>query len=147
MPILATATLISIGMVSCSTGNNQNNTNTPVATAENTMLDGSKWTIVLLNDSQLIAGSTITLFFENGTARGSAGINLYGGKYVVEPPDKLNFSNGVSTTLGGPADIIRQEQTYLGNINESAFYRFNNNRLEIYNTANRRLLVFARLSE
>jgi len=75
-------------------------------------LNGTGWALHSIYGKGLVAASYVSLYFLDGYVRGYSGCNTYGGEYAVESADKLKFSNGVLTLLGGPADVIAQEQSY-----------------------------------
>lgn len=117
----------------------QNNGNLPDDT-----FSGSQWKLISIDGTPLVPGSYISLYFGNGKVWGSNSINIYGGKYSVEGPNTLTFSDIVSTLIGGPENIIHQGDLYLKYINDTAGYRFDGNHLEISGMAK---LVFERLPE
>ena len=49
----------------------------------NNLLDGTSWELYAISKHRPIDGTTITLSFEDGLARGSSGCNTYGSAYQV----------------------------------------------------------------
>jgi heat shock protein HslJ len=81
----------------------------PTATG-NTGLDGTEWTLISLNGSDVIEGTTITLSFTDGQVGGNAGCNSYGGQYTATN-ETLTITDIVSTMMActSPAGINEQE--------------------------------------
>ena len=61
----------------------------PVEPVPDAALEGTSWALTTFIDgdvaTSLISGAAITLLLEDGTARGSAGCNDYGGEYTLQP--------------------------------------------------------------
>ncbi len=112
-------------------------------------LDGSRWSLIEINEKELIAGSHISLYFRNGSVQGSAGCNTYGAEYSTEETDVLKIQMLQMTLLGcpSPEGVLEQEQEYLENLSSAARYSVTDNKLEIYGPGNKKLLVFERLPE
>ncbi len=148
-----TLILVSSVLTGCKSGTEAVVQTTSVETTQlNTALvevgiEGTQWKLISLNDEQLISNSYISLYFRNGEIWGSAGINLYGGKYSIEVPGKLKFSEITVTLMGGPEDIANQEDVYFGHFHETVSYHVDGNRMEIANATNPNPLVFERLPE
>lgn len=140
--VLSIATILLLSTVSCRENNNQVSDSEPTA-----KLDGSQWSLTSINGSELVEGSYISLYFRKGTIWGSAGCNIYGAKYSTEAPNILAFSELASTDIGGPENIIHQEEAYLKSLHDAAFYHVEGKYLEIYNAANQKSLIFERQPE
>lgn len=112
-------------------------------------LDGTQWALISINDSELIEGSHISLYFRNGSVWGSAGCNTYGGDYSTEDPNILKILGLVVTAIDcpSPEGVIEQEEEYVNTIHNSALYSVTDNKLTIYSSGNQKLLVFERKQE
>jgi hypothetical protein len=66
---------------------------------ETTELEGSRWQLVSLNDTELLAGTIITLKLQDMEATGSSECNLYGGKYKTKAPNLLNIYELTTTAM------------------------------------------------
>ncbi len=76
-------------------------------------LNGSTWKLYSIGKYSPIAGSKITIRFEDGQASGNSGCNSYGGEYQVNG-DKINFQELESTLMAcmDPA-LMGQETTFM----------------------------------
>lgn len=97
-------------------------------------LDGTSWVLTSLNGSSPIAGSTITLAFEDGRASGSAGCNSYGGSYTLSGADGVTFRDVFSTMMAcvGPEGVMEQEIQYLDILGAAHGYSMQDNTLQIF---------------
>ena len=104
----------------------------------------TRWTLVSLNGSPPLAGSNITLSFENGQMGGYAGCNWYGGQYPVANEGRLAISEMAGTTRGcADQRVQEQEAAYLQALRQAARYAVRGDRLEIIDAAGGTALVFA----
>jgi heat shock protein HslJ len=112
-------------------------------------LDGTQWTLRLINDSELVEGSHISLYFRDGSFWGCYGCNTYGGDYSTEAPDILIVSGCIMTEMAcsSPAGVMEQESAYIDSLCKAAFYHATGEQLEIGDSANQGLLVFERKPE
>lgn len=134
--------LLILSTTSCGTNNSPRYSNIPGYT-----FDGSQWKLISINGNELVRGSYISLYFQKEKVWGSCGVNIYGGKYATASPNILNLSQIISTAMGGPDDLIRQEGIYLKNIQSAKYALLSGNQLEITSANNTELLVFERLPE
>jgi heat shock protein HslJ len=94
-------------------------------------------------------GTIITLAFERGILRGSAGCNTYGGG-PDSGPYQATLDGAISITQIAitvreclePPGIMEQEDTYMAALHQAAAYRVSNDQLEILDEAGETLLVF-----
>jgi heat shock protein HslJ len=98
-----------------------------------------------LNGKGPLAGTEITLSFEDGKVSGSAGCNTYFGAYKVEGEDKLTFSDLANTEMAclEPEGIMEQETQYLGTLRGATGLRLSDGELQIF-SAGGGVLVFSR---
>src|SRR6266498_534732 len=98
--------------------------------------EGQEWKLTSVNGKAPLAGSKVTLKFENGKISGSSGCNSYGGEYSIQG-GKLTVTNVVSTEMAcmDPAGVMDQEAAFFKAINEAAGYQISGNRLEVKNAA------------
>ena len=117
-------------------------------TAEIVDLDGTEWNLASLQRAGLLAGTNITLEFAEGNASGFAGCNAYGGPYTTEG-ERLEIQQLAITAQGciEPEGIMDQESAYIEALQDGAFYRMADGRLQIENAARETVLVFDRKQE
>jgi heat shock protein HslJ len=124
---------------------------TPVSTPAAAPLDGTGWTLALLNGREPIAETLITLSFENGILLGSAGCNTYGGgpdsgAYQATLNGSLTITQTAITVVDcpEPPGVLEQEQDYMDALQAAAAYRMTESRLEILDASGITVLVFLR---
>jgi heat shock protein HslJ len=115
-----------------------------VKPGEGVQLDGREWTLASMGGSAPVAGSSVTLNFEQGNASGSAGCNQYRGPYTA---------NGSSLVFGAIASTKRacvedernaQETAYLDALSRVKSFRATTDRLVLADTAGATLLEYSR---
>jgi len=99
----------------------------------NDSLDGTSWELVSIGERPPLAGTTITLSFEDGLARGSSGCNSYGGAYQING-EQIEFQEFEATVMAclDPAGVMEQEQIYLQYLGEAQRFEMTNGQLQIY---------------
>jgi heat shock protein HslJ len=112
-------------------------------------LDGTQWSLIEINEKEIIEGSYISLYFRNGSVQGSAGCNVYGADYSTEEPDILEIQMLTMTQMACyfPYGVLEQEEEYLDTLSNAAHYSITYNELEIYSPGNEKLLVFEKIPE
>ena len=85
-------------------------------------LEDSAWELIELDGAPPIAGTTLTIAFEEGSAGGAAGCNTYGASYRLQD-ESLTFSE-IASTLMACLDngVMEQEQAYLAFLGEVTSY-------------------------
>lgn len=107
-------------------------------------LAGTEWRLLTLRGEELVEDSNITLEIENKEYRGFAGCNWYGGNYSAED-GSLKIVGGDMTSMGNPSvAACQQESTYMETLSKVATYQMRDNRLELKNSTDETILVFAR---
>ena len=106
-------------------------------------LERTHWVLDTLNGSPPVAGTEITLQFEDGTAAGLAGCNSYGGSYEATD-GRLSIPEIIRTEMAclEPEGVMEQENAYLMALQGAAAYRLVDDRLQIENAAGEATLVF-----
>jgi heat shock protein HslJ len=111
-------------------------------------LEGTPWTLESYVNTQgesvgVLPDTEITAQFEAGEIGGSAGCNRYFGSYDVEG-DQLTIGPLASTEMYCyPDEVMDQEMAYLAALGGAASYMVEGDRLEIGDSADRTVLVFA----
>lgn len=107
-------------------------------------LDGTDWKLTSMNGSVPVAGSSITLKFEQGSATGSAGCNQYQSTYTTSGA-KLEFGMTSSTKRAClEQEMNVQETAYLGTLPKVAEYGVAADRLTLRDAAGAALLEYER---
>jgi heat shock protein HslJ len=77
-------------------------------------LGGETWVLTAYNDTPPIAGTEVTLRFEEGQVSGNAGCNQYGGGYQIDG-DAIRFDALFNTEMAclDPEGRMEQERVYL----------------------------------
>lgn len=142
--------LLILGVITCSK-NEKETKSTPPLQDEGISIElgGTQWSLIKINDSELIEGSHISLYFRNGSVWGSAGCNTYGGDYSTEDPNILKILVAEMTEMDcpSPEGVLKQEEEYVNTLHNAALYSVTDNKLEIYSSGNQKLLVFEKKQE
>ncbi len=86
---------------------------TACAGGEDAGLQGTTWELVKMGDALPVAGTTVTIMFEDGSASGSAGCNSYSGRYSLDG-ESLAFGEIASTLMACmEPGVMEQESDYL----------------------------------
>ena len=114
-------------------------------------LDGTAWSLTAFIEGEalpaLVAETEITLYFDAGQARGSAGCNSYGGAYTLER-GVLRF-DGIAITemyCMTPEGVMEQETRYAGILGNVTLVEWDADQLTL-RTADGRGLVFTAFRE
>ena len=96
-------------------------------------LNGTGWRLETFRKSAPIAGTEITVRFNDGTIKGSAGCNTYGGVYKVNGTG-ISISEIYFTEMAcmEPEGVMEQEQMYLG---DAYKYQLTKDQQQIFLTA------------
>jgi heat shock protein HslJ len=106
-------------------------------------LDGTHWTLTAIGGKAPIAGSNVTLKFEQGSASGSAGCNSYHSTYTTTG-SKLELGPTASTKRAClERDKNAQETAYLEALSKVVAYEVSGGRLMLRDAADATLLEFA----
>lgn len=80
----------------------------------------------------LIASSTITMDFgDAGALTGTSGVNTYSAKYETTGTGEIEITQAVKTEIGGPQDLMTQEQQFLSALEASKKYDIRGETLEL----------------
>jgi heat shock protein HslJ len=108
-------------------------------------LDGTDWTLTAMSGKAPVAGSKITLTFEQGSASGSAGCNGYHSTTTTTDGAKLKFGMTSSTKRACLAQELNvQETAYLDALSKVAAYEVSGDRLALRDDGSTTLLEFER---
>lgn len=96
-------------------------------------LDGTSWELVAIGEQPPLAGTTITLYFEDGQVRGSSGCNLFGGAYRASG-EQIEFQEFEATVMAclEPSGVMEQESAYLETLGEAQRFEIVDGQLHIF---------------
>jgi heat shock protein HslJ len=117
--------------------------------AASTVLDRTAWLLESLNGAPPLAGTRITLEFEDGQAGGFSGCNGYGGQYTATENGALTLRDVASTAMGcvTPVGVLDQEAAYFEAFRLVTGYRVDGDRLELLDAAQNPILRYTRLPQ
>jgi heat shock protein HslJ len=107
-------------------------------------LDGTAWELTLLSGEALVPDTQITLRFEGGDLRGSAGCNTYGGGHTLGQDGSLQVGPMAITEMYcmDPEGVMDQEYTYMLLLGSAAKALRDGDRLTLEDGAGAAVLVF-----
>jgi heat shock protein HslJ len=113
--------------------------------ASQASLEGIEWKLTELNGQPVLAGTTPTAKFEEGSVSGSTGCNSYGGQYSLSG-ESITISNLAQTEMAclDPEGVMDQETAFGMAMNSAASYTASESRLEIINSSGETVLVFGK---
>ena len=96
-------------------------------------LDGTSWELVSYGETKPIPGTTITVTFEDGEMRGSAGCNTYFGSYQVDGA-KIRVGDMAMTEMAclEPEGAMEQEQVFAEYMRNAQSFRLADGQLQIF---------------
>jgi len=108
-------------------------------------LNGTTWTLILLRGVQVSEGTKITLAIKEGKVEGFSGCNrFFSTGETVAKSGKFSVREIASTSKGCATDIVEQESAFQQALIEATAYRTNDDRLELLNSTDEPVLVFAK---
>lgn len=105
-------------------------------------LNATRWSVVELNGHAPVAGSSLTMGFEDGGVGGSSGCNTYGGRYEIEG-SSIVISDLVSTLMACTDPLNAQEGEFLGALSQAASFEVSGGRLILKDGSSSTILAFA----
>ena len=113
------------------------------APEEGVKLEEHLWLLMTLNGEQVLEGTIITAEFKEDQVAGSAGCNNYFAAYETS---NGNISIGETGTTRKacqtPEGVMEQENEYLGTLQRSTTYKFEDGKMEFSNAAGEVILVY-----
>jgi heat shock protein HslJ len=107
-------------------------------------LAGTRWILTSLRGEAPLAGTRVTLIFDEGSVGGSAGCNQYSGRATWTDKGALTVSEVAATAMAclGPEGVMEQEAAFASALQEAATYRVQGDRLEIGGASGETILAF-----
>jgi heat shock protein HslJ len=95
-------------------------------------LAGTAWEVASIGGRAPIAGTTVTVTFQDGSVGGSGGCNAYGGSYRVKG-DTIMVGALASTEMAclEPTGAMEQEAAFLAALGAARMYRLTDDSLEL----------------
>lgn len=114
------------------------------ATGSANDLAGTAWMLVAFDGNSPIAGTQLTIEFEDGQASGNTGCNLFSGSYEVDG-DEISFGALAWTERGcmEPEGVMQQEQSYMKLLGAAERYELEEGELRIFSES-QGILTFRR---
>lgn len=120
----------------------------PAAPALSPALDGTVWLLESLRGQAAQLGSSVSLYFENGQAKGSAGCNSYFGPYVEEQAGQIHLKQVMLTKrLCQPPELMEQERRFAEALKAAASFTLTGGRLTLQDRAGSAAAVFKAQSQ
>ena len=134
LPLIVLLALVSISSCAPSTG---------------MTLDGTSWELASLAGMPLVAGSRITLSFEDGEIRGNAGCNTYFGEYTLNSVGGLQVGAVAMTEMAclSPEGVMEQETTYAHYLGSVVKAVREGSQLKLQDASGQDILVFSAVTE
>ena len=103
-------------------------------------LQGTSWLLTEINGAQPVNGTTLTIEFGEEQISGSAGCNLFGGKYTIKG-EKIQFETIFNTEMAcvDPEGVMEQEQAYLNYLRRIDHFTFRESELTLITTDDQQL--------
>jgi len=103
---------------------------TRVGIGDTDALADTEWQLAFIRKTTPIAGTNISISFENGEIRGTSGCNTYFGSYEIEG-EKIKFNEIAMTEMAclDPEGVMQQEQDYLSFLSEVVLFSIEGNQL------------------
>ena len=100
-----------------------------------TSLERTVWVVSEFGNRRDTLNRPITMTFEDGHVRGSAGCNSYGGEYRIAG-DRISFEDIFATMMACPEleGIMEREQEFLQFLAGVETYRFSEDRLLLFHS-------------
>lgn len=97
-------------------------------------LKGTLWVVTECLGQKAVAGTRLTLSFENGQVRGSSGCNTYFGSYSVSG-SRIDVAQLAATKMAcQEPGVMKQQGAFLATLAEVKTYRLEEDRLELVRT-------------
>jgi heat shock protein HslJ len=116
----------------------------PPPDSQHPPLADTEWLLVQINGQPPLAGTQVTLIFEDANLGGMTGCNHFGGDYTSSQEGELSIGTLVQTEMYcmEPEGVMAQEVMYQERLSQASSYRVVNERLELLNPQGEVILVF-----
>jgi len=111
-------------------------------TAPGDPLSGTRWSLVSIGGSPVLASESTSLQFEKGRLAGSDGCNRYATGYSVSEASLRIGPNIAGTRMACAQPIMEEAATFIGILGRTAGYRRDGDRMTLLDGSGRPLASF-----
>jgi heat shock protein HslJ len=105
-------------------------------------LQAHQWKAVTVSGQPATVGQPITAAFENGTIKGSTGVNQYQGSYTTSSGNSISIKLGPMTHAAGTPAAMKLESAYIAALGQAATYKVDDATLTLLNSSGAQLVVY-----
>jgi len=105
-------------------------------------LSGTRWSLVSIGGSPVLASESTSMQFDKGRLSGSDGCNRYSTGYVVSDGKLKIGPNLAGTRMACPPPIMEEAATFTGILVRTAGYRVDGDRLTLLESDGRPMAAF-----
>ena len=108
-------------------------------------LSGTRWSLVSIGGSPVLASESTSMLFDTGRLSGSDGCNRYATKYTAWENNLKIGPNVVGTRAACSPPVMDEATTFLGILGRTAGFRRDGNRMMLFDGEGRPLAAFQRI--
>ena len=108
-------------------------------------LNGTRWSLVSIGGSPVLASESTSLQFEKGRLSGSDGCNRYATGYNASDSSLKIGPNIAGTRMACPAPVMEEAKTFIEILGRTAAYRRDGERMTLLDGSGRPLANFQRM--
>ena len=105
-------------------------------------LSGTRWSLVSIGGSPVLASESTSLQFEKGRLSGSDGCNRYTTIYNASDGSLKIGPNIAGTRMACPAPVMEEAKTFIEILSRTAGYRRDGDRLTLLDSSGRPMAAF-----
>ena len=105
-------------------------------------LSGTRWSLVSIGGSPVLASESTSMQFDKGRLSGSDGCNRYSTSYAVSDGRLKVGPNIASTRMACPQPILEEARTFIEILGRTAGYRRDGERMNLLDGDGRPLAAF-----
>jgi heat shock protein HslJ len=108
----------------------------------NDPLSGTRWSLVSIGGSPVLASESTSMLFDKGRLSGSDGCNRYTTSYMASEKDLKVGANIAGTRMACPQPVMEEAATFIGILGRATSYRRSGDRLTLLDSSGRPLADF-----
>ena len=108
-------------------------------------LSGTRWSLVSIGGSPVLASESTSMLFDTGRLAGSDGCNRYATKYTAWENHLKISANVVSTRMACSPPVMDEAATFLSLLERTGGFRRDGNRMTLLDGEGRPLAAFQRI--
>jgi len=109
-------------------------------------LSGTRWSLVSVGGSPVLASESTSMQFEKGRLAGSDGCNRYSTTYTASHSSLKVGSNIIGTRMACAPAIMEEGATFIAMLGRAAGYRIDGDRLTLLDAGGRPMAAFKKTS-